>query len=69
MSRLAAISGLLLYLLVQASVILQGRFPGIVPFFIVVIVFNSARASFAFHQMRKPTNPLPPPYFVPTTKP
>lgn len=69
MSRTAAIAGLLLYLLVQVSVISQGRFPGIIPFFVVVILFNSVRASFAYHQTRKSANTLPPPYFVPTSKP
>ena len=69
MSRTAAISGLLLYLLVQASVIFSGRFPGVIPFFVVVILFNSVRASFAYHHIRKSTNTLPPPYFVPTSNP
>jgi hypothetical protein len=51
--RTAAIAGFLLYVLETITVITGGRPPGILTIVILAILFNSIRASFAFHRLRK----------------
>jgi len=51
--RTAAIAGFLLYLLEVIGTISQGHAPGILTILILVILFNSIRASFAYRRLRK----------------
>jgi hypothetical protein len=51
--RVAAITGFLLYLLSVIGTVSQGRSPGVLSIFILVILFNSIRASFAYRRLHK----------------
>jgi hypothetical protein len=52
-SRPASIAGFLLYVLETIAYISGGRMPGVLTILILAILFNSIRASFAYHRMRK----------------
>jgi len=51
--RTAAIAGFLLYALETVASMTAGRAPGVLTILILAILFNSVRASFAYHRMRK----------------
>ena len=57
--RTAAVAGFVLYILEQVVGIAQGRYPGILTIFILVILFSGVRASFALQRMRKANQPPP----------
>ena len=53
MWRTAAVAGFALYALEQAYSLVLGRFPGVLAILIAAILFNGARASFAYQRMHK----------------
>jgi hypothetical protein len=59
MWRTAAVAGFSLYLLEQASLLVQGRFPGVLTVLIAAILLSGVRASFAYQRMHKASGQLP----------
>jgi len=61
MWRTAAVAGFVLYIAEQAAGIASGGRPGILTIFVLAILFNSVRASFAYQRFRKAAqaSPLP----------
>ena len=59
--RTAAIAGFALYLAEQVFFVANGHVPSVVAVFIVIILFNGVRASFAYQKLRRIHQPPPAP--------
>lgn len=58
-SRAAAVWGFVLYLIEQAASIAVSGIPSVMSIFIIVILFNGIRASYAHHRFLRTPPPLP----------